>query len=139
MNSLKYKLMHFMSGRYGTDKLNNTMLVIYFILWILNLLVGSNTASLVLDILQLGIIILIVFRMMSKNIFKRRMENEKFLRIFGKILPDITLLKSKYRDRHTHIYKKCPSCKAVLRLKKIKGEHTALCPKCKGKVKVIVR
>ena len=139
LNSLKYKLIRFMSGRYGTDKLNNCLFVLYFAIWIMNLIIWSNIFSLILDILQLTLLLIIFMRMLSRNIYKRKKENEVFLRTFGKYLPDKNLIQSMIRDRKTHIYKKCPQCKATLRLKRIKGEHTAICPKCSGKVKVKIR
>ena len=135
----RYKLISFISGRYGNDKLNNTLLFLYFTVWIANLLIGHSITSLILDIIQLSFLIIVVARMLSRNIYRRRAENELFLRIFGRILPDMTLMKSKFRDRHTHIYKKCPQCKSILRLKKISGEHTALCPKCHNRIKVKIK
>ena len=139
MNSWRYKLISFMSGRYGNDKLNSTLLFLYFAAWIANLLIGHSVTSLVLDIIQLSLLIIAVTRMFSRNIYRRRAENETFLRIFGRMLPDTNLLKNKIRDRHTHIYKKCPQCKSILRLKKISGEHTALCPKCHNRIKVKIK
>ena len=74
-------------------------------------------------------VICIFFRTMSRNIAKRRAENQKFCNFFK-------LRKNKFRDRKTHVYRKCPSCKAVLRLPKAKGKHTVSCPKCKNKFSV---
>ncbi len=139
MGTLKYKLMQFMSGRYGADKLNHCLLCLYLALWILNVFIFSQIISLVLDIAELSIIVIVILRMFSRNIYKRRKENETFVRLFGKYLPDINLLRNRIKDRHTHIYKKCPECKAVLRLRKIKGEHTAKCPRCGSKVNVKIR
>lgn len=139
LNTLRYKLIRFMSGRYGTDTLNNYLIGLYFVVWILNLILRSNIASLVLDLIQLVLILIVCFRMFSKNIYNRQKENRNFIRVCGRFLPDRKLIQNIIRDRKTHIYKKCPKCNAVLRLKKIKGEHTAICPKCASKIKVIVR
>ena len=38
--------------------------------------------------------------------------------------------KKKYKDRNTHMYKKCPKCKQKIRLPLKKGEHTVKCPNC---------
>ena len=138
-NSFRYKLMRFMNGRYGTDKLNNHLLILYFISWFFNVIIWSNIISLVLDIISLMLVMVILYRMLSRNIYKRQRENQAFIKYFGKYLPDYNLLYNKFKDRHTHIYKKCPQCKSVLRLKKIKGEHTARCPKCQNQIKVKVR
>ena len=131
--------MRFMSGRYGTDKLNNTILALYLITWIVNVFVFSSIASLVLDIVQLFLICIIILRMFSRNIYKRQRENQLFLKLFGKYLPDMQLIKNMYFDRHTHVYKRCKKCKSVLRLKKIKGEHTAVCPKCSNRIKIKIK
>ena len=38
--------------------------------------------------------------------------------------------KKKYKDRNTHMYKKCPKCKQKIRLPLKKGKHTVKCPNC---------
>lgn len=140
MNSLRYKFMRFMSGRYGgSDKLNFFLLGFYLFLWILNIIIRSAIVSLIIDILMLAVTIFIFFRIFSKNIYKRKRENDVFLKISSKIFPDVKLWKNKWRDRKTHVYKKCPQCKAVLRLKKIKGDHTTRCPRCNHSFDVHVR
>lgn len=131
--------MRFMSGRYGYDKLNSALLALYLIIWIVNIFLFSNIASLVLDLVQLLLMLIVLFRMFSRNIYKRQRENQLFLKLFGKYLPDTKLLKCMYIDRHTHVYKKCKNCKSVLRLKKTKGDHTAICPKCSNRIKVKIR
>ena len=139
MGSFKYKLARFMSGRYGSDKLNRALLITYLVLWGINLFVTSLIPSIILDIAILSLMAIVIFRMMSRNIYKRRMENEMYIRFSKRYLPDIELIKCRFRDRHTHVYKKCPSCKSVLRLRKIKGEHTAICPKCRSKIPVRIK
>ena len=137
LNRLKYKFICFMNGRYGgADKLNYFLLGFYLFLWFVNLLIPNALISLVLDILSFAVAIYVFFRMFSKNIYKRRRENEAFLRLSSKFLPNFNLLKSKWRDRKTHKYVKCPSCKSTLRLQRIPGEHTAKCPRCNARFKV---
>ncbi len=139
MNLWRYKLISFMSGRYGNDKLNNALLCLYFVVWIIKIFIRHYIATMIMNTIQLLILFIIIARMFSRNIYKRRAENDRFIRTFGKLLPDFSLIKNKIRDRDTHIYKKCPQCKSILRLKKISGDHTAVCPKCKNKFKVKVK
>ena len=73
---------------------------------------------------------------MSRNVYKRQEENRKFLKLFEKPKKFFELQKCKRRDRKTHVYKKCPSCKNNLRLPKVKGKHTAVCPCCKTRFDV---
>lgn len=56
--------------------------------------------------------------------------NEKYKTLLGKIRATFRLTKNRFRDRKTHVYRKCPYCRAVLRLKKIRGKHRAACPRC---------
>ena len=129
MRNLMYKFSIFMQGRYGSDKLNLSLLVSALILNIifrffprpLNLLI-------IIPWILLGIAI---FRTLSKNIYKRSEENRKFLPIYNKITGWFKLTYKKFRDGRTHRYYKCPACKSSLRVKYVKGKHTIRCPKCR--------
>ena len=133
MGKFKNKMYRFMYGRYGSDTLNKVLLIIYtvavVVYTVLSLFVSVWWFSLVYFTLSIALIFVIFYRMFSRNIAKRRRENDKFCGFFK-------LLKNKHRDRKTHIYKKCPHCKAVLRLPKAKGKHTVLCPRCKNRFTV---
>ena len=123
-----------MYGRYGTDTLNRVLLWCYVGLVLLQMVLTlfvDNVAYLtfVFIILTWALIFIIFFRMMSRNIQKRRWENERFVGYFK-------LMKNKRRDRKTHVYRKCPSCKVTLRLPKAKGKPTVVCPKCKNRFNV---
>ena len=122
-----------MYGRYGGDTLNKVLLWIYvsvvLIYTIASFLIPS-TAILVNQIVTICyflltalLIVLIFLRMLSRNIAKRRRENERFCGFFR-------LLRNRFRDRRTHVYRKCPKCRAVLRLPKARGRHTVVCPRC---------
>ena len=117
----------FFSGRYGTDTLGKTTMWVLVGLLVLDLILNFVTDSpwvdLILTILVWGLLIWMYFRMMSRNIAKRRRENEVFCGFFK-------LRRNRFRDRKTHVYRKCKHCKAVLRLPKAKGKHTVRCPRC---------
>ncbi len=117
----------FMAGRYGTDRLYYFLLAICFILIVINLFISSLAVS----IIECALFAYTIFRVMSKNIYKRQQENEKFVKLIEKPKKFFNLQKCKVRDRKTHVYKKCPSCKNNLRLPKKKGKHTVVCPCCK--------
>ena len=126
-----------MYGRYGTDLLNKVLLwcylgvvIIYYIasMLIKNEVVG-NIVWLIYSILTLSLIVAFFFRMFSRNIQKRRRENERFCNFFK-------LRRNKFRDRNTHVYRKCPKCGVTLRLPKAKGRHFVVCPRCKRRFEV---
>lgn len=127
MYKFKMWLMRFMSGRYGTDSLNKALFWFYFILLVLNLFLRSR----IVMILELVVIFLYFFRMLSRNIAKRQSENYKYTVFKGKVVSFFSGIKNRFRDRKTHVYRKCPNCKAKLRLPRRKGTHTCCCPRCK--------
>lgn len=111
-------LRKFMTGRYGVDELNISLLIVSLLLSILSGITDSFSLSAVGAIL----IILYFYRALSKEIWKRRNENTKFLNITK---PVRELLNRKYK------YYKCPSCGQKLRLPKGKGKIQISCPKCR--------
>ncbi len=122
-----------MYGRYGSDTLNKFLLGVYLVLLIIYTVIALFVKSIVLTIFYnlftLTLIIVIFWRMFSRNIPARRKENEKFCGFFK-------LRKNKFRDRKTHVYRKCPKCHAVLRLPKAKGKHPVVCPRCANRFEV---
>ena len=135
MGKFKYKLARFFMGRYGNDTLNTVLLWTYlgFIIVASVLSVTALKNALWFDIVRFIVtsllIVIIFYRMMSRNIAKRSRENERFKSFFK-------LRKNRFKDRKTHVYRKCKNCKAVLRLPKAKGKHTVVCPRCKNRFKV---
>ncbi len=133
MGKFKNKLYGFFYGRYGTDKLNKVMLITYLVLLViytvLSMFVSSALFYLLSYLLMTALVITIFYRMFSRNIAKRRRENEKFCSFFR-------LRKNKFKDRKTHVYRKCRNCGAVLRLPRSKGKHPVVCPRCKTRFTV---
>lgn len=130
----KDRLIRFMYGRYGADELYRFLTVLFYILFIVNLFIRNY----VISILTLTLLGYATFRVFSRNIYRRREENAKYLKIKNAFLGFFKLQKDKWRDRKTHIYKKCPKCRAVLRFPRKKGFHTARCPKCRESFEVKV-
>ena len=122
----------FMAGRYGIDSLYHFLLVVCFVLIIVNIFIGS----LLISFLEFAVLGYATFRIMSRNIYKRQQENLKFLKMIDKPKKFFNLQKCKIRDRKTHVYRKCPSCRNNLRLPKQKGKHTVVCPCCKNRFDV---
>ena len=132
--NFRYKFMQFMIGRYGTDILNTSLFGLSLGLSFINLFFRSF----IVQLLVYTIITYAIFRMFSRNIEARRRENNWFM---GKV----NFLK-KRKEFHNqckadkyHVYKKCPDCKAILRLPHRIGNHTTVCPKCGKEFKVKVR
>ena len=130
--TFRERVASFMVGRYGVDRLYYFLLAICFILIVINLFADS----LVISLIESALFAYTIYRVLSRNVYKRQQENEKFISIGEKIKKIYNLQKCKIRDRKTHVYRKCPSCKNNLRLPKQKGKHTVVCPCCKHRFDV---
>lgn len=130
MRGFMQKIAIFMQGRYGNDRFNNFLYIVFIALWVVNIFVWNRAASLVIDLLMLVVIAYTLFRALSRNINKRSMENRTFSQIFDSVKNWFALLQKKFRDRKEFRYLKCPICKAQLRVKNKKGNHVVRCPHC---------
>lgn len=72
---MREKFIRFMNGRNGMDELARAESWVVMIL----LVVSIFTRSAILDILAIGLMIHMYFRVFSRNINKRYAENQKFL------------------------------------------------------------
>ena len=126
MGNLKNKLAQFMYGRYGTDQLYIALIALYFVLIVANAFIGSAIIRGLMSV----ILILIIFRALSRNIYKRNLENEKFMKFFKPIKSKGSFELRRIKEIKTHRFRKCPHCKKMLRLKRLRGKHTVKCPSC---------
>lgn len=136
-----FKLQRFMYGRYGIDQLYKALFCIYLIIMLLGIILGRTVDMKiysVVSVIDLAIIVYTFYRVFSKKIDKRRKENEKWLSLINSIKKRFRISKDRWKFRKTHIFRKCPCCKSVLRLKKIKGSHNVSCPNCKNNFKIKV-
>lgn len=136
MNRFMEKLNSFMYGRYGRDQLGTALIVLWILCAAVNIFVGSATASLIIWLIGDAAVILCIFRMLSRNITRRRIENEKFLKIQRPAAKKLKNAFTRIKEFRTHCYFKCPACKSTLRVPRISGSHTVACPKCGNKFPV---
>jgi len=115
-----------MIGRYGPDHLGIAMVILSFILSLLYAFIGY------IPLLYLSYFVfgLTIFRMLSRNVIRRRAENDKFIRYWWPVRMKIKNLIQKIKDKLKYKYYKCPSCKTKLRVPKGKGKIKITCPKC---------
>ncbi len=122
MNFIK----RFMAGRYGSDQLSFAMLIVALIL---NFTAGLSGISIVFS-LSVALMLLCVFRMFSRNIAKRRTENQKFMGLWSRVKNFFRRQLDKLRQSRDFRFFKCPSCKNNLRVPKGKGKIYVTCPRC---------
>ena len=136
MHRFRAFMARLMYGRYGVDRLYTGFFVLFLIIAIINLFVPVAWLSLILSLLNLFIVFFMFYRVFSKKIYKRKREEAIYLGILYKVKRPFTIAKRKFKDRKTHVYKKCPSCKTHLRFPKKKGTIMVTCPKCKNSFKI---
>ena len=121
MFRIKQALRQFMTGRYGTDKLNMWILGGGLILCLVSLFVNLAAVNLLLTAGSYALMGLAIFRTFSRNTYKRYQENRRFL-----------LWLDRVKDRkHRHF--SCPKCRQPVRVPRGKGKIIITCPKCKEK------
>jgi uncharacterized C2H2 Zn-finger protein len=123
-----------MYGRYGADQLYIALFVLYFVVLVINMF----TRSWIVDVLMWAILVWLIFRTFSRNIYKRQRENEIFLKFWNPIQSEFSLFFRRIREIRTHRFRKCPHCKAVLRLPRKRGKNTVRCPRCQTRFQVRV-
>ena len=111
----------FMMGRYGTDKLNMAILGTGVVLCLLVMFIQVPVLVLVLTALSYVLMFWAIFRMFSRNTYKRYQENRRYLRFLERL-----------KDRQ-HRYFDCPRCRQPVRVPRGKGKIAITCPKCKEK------
>ena len=115
-----------MYGRYGVDQLNIALLVTAVVISVLNSIFSAifressamHVISLVVTALVYTLLVYEIFRTFSRNIYKRRRENQRFLNLRNRIF-----------DR-SHRYFRCPQCRQMVRVPKNRGKINIRCPKC---------
>lgn len=122
---IRNAIRRFMYGRYGNDHLNMFLLVLYlllqgfFVSTSFEPFYWSSTAA----------AILLLFRLLSRNIHRRQEENSKFLKLIRPMVSWVRLKRAQRRDKD-HCYFKCPNCGQHLRVPKGKGRITVTCRSC---------
>ena len=116
-----------MYGRYGWDKLNWILLILFVVL----AFVGRFTNNPLLATLAFIPIMCCAFRALSTNVTKRYDENYKLFHIFDGIKEKKKKNKEFKTYSKTHHHIECVNCKQKMRVPKNKGKLEVTCPKCK--------
>ena len=135
---MKERLRRFMEGRYGADELNRFLTVCGWVLLLLGfVLSGFNSkaaliAGSVLVTVSWAFLVFGIFRTLSRNTRQRAAENYKYFACKNKVLNWFRRLRSRWQDRKTHRYFRCPQCRTTVRVPKGKGRIRITCPHCKN-------
>lgn len=116
---LRLAMGRFMMGRYGVDRLNMVILIVGMVAGLLSTFLRGSWIGLVLWLFSYGCMFRAIFRLLSRNTYKRYQENRRYL-----------TLRDRFRDRQNR-YFSCPKCRQVVRIPRGKGKVAITCPKCR--------
>lgn len=120
---MKEKIRAFFIGRNGFDSLSNTCIWSAVILILLSSFIPLQWLKSLLNLAAWIGFIYGYFRVLSKNVYKRRAENMKFYTWKN-------TCKQRFSQRKTHRFYRCPKCHTTLRVPKGKGKISITCRKC---------
>lgn len=116
----------FMSGRYGSDQLNLTMVIGALIVTTIGSLSGVYFLTLAAD----ALLLLAIFRMFSKERYRRAHENQVYLEKTQKVRRAATEWANRVKNSRKYHYYTCPKCKQRLRVPRGVGNITITCKQC---------
>ena len=132
-DKLRNGIAQFMYGRNGADALNGAIFSLYLAVLLLNMLVAPQTTHVwvytLFNTLSIVLAFVYIFRAFSRNLDKRRAENERFLQWWSPKRQAVRNWNFRRRDR-AHRYIRCRSCGTRLRLPRGKGKIQVTCPRC---------
>jgi len=126
----------FMYGRNGWDQLNQALFRGYLVLWVMELVFGflkRGLAVRVCEALLFALMLFIFFRMFSKNLYKRRTENQRWVNWYCGLKNRSDGARARHADKE-HKYFTCKNCKTICRVPAGKGKIVITCPKCGAKI-----
>lgn len=125
--NLKYKFAAFMQERNGVDQFSQFLNVIVMILLILSIFIRWTPIYWV----GLALLVYMYFRIFSKNIPKRSMENQKFCNMRYDFNVKKNKWKKEWEQRKIYRFFRCPMCHQKVRVPKGRGKICITCPKCR--------
>ena len=121
----------FMYGRYGSDQLSTCLYFIDVILVVFQFAFRNSVPGMILMALSYVVVFIYFFRFLSRNIYKRQSENQKFLQMWKPVKNYLKYLKLRIQERNgVKKLFRCPKCHQTIRVPRGKGKIAITCPKC---------
>ena len=130
-------MIRFMYGRNGMDQLNRALFWAYLVLWLAEMVVSATLRNRfvtdVFAVLLPALILYILFRMFSRNLYKRRAENQKWVNFVWGFQSRRKNAAARRADKD-HRYFTCKNCRTICRVPVGKGKIIITCPKCSAQI-----
>ena len=125
-DKIRASFSRFMSGRYGVDQLGNVMLWTGLILSIIGSVAKLGIVTILADVL----LIVMFFRMLSKDRYRRAHENQVYLQKTYGARKEASEWLNRMKNSKKYRYFVCPKCKKRLRVPRGVGKVTITCKDC---------
>lgn len=126
---MREKLIRFMAGRNGADNLSRAVSFISIALLVIGLFTDAEVSRVLWVFAVLGVAY-VYFRIFSRNVYKRQVENRKYLNMTAGARAYFRGLKERWSQRRDYKFFRCPSCRTLLRVPRGKGKIKLVCRKC---------
>lgn len=126
LNYVRDKFRRFMVGRYGSDELNRFLLYLIVAFIVMNWFVRTKLWF----VLEVICLVLLYYRMFSRNINSRFRENQKYLAFQFKVMEWFKRLKYQVKEGRAYKIFKCPNCGQKIRIPRGHGKISIHCRKC---------
>lgn len=123
---LRAALARFMAGRYGADQLSYAGVLVALVMTLVGSLLRIGLLTLMAD----ALIIVVFFRMLSKDRYRRAHENQLYLQRTEKLRRAFREWSNRMKNSKQYRYFVCPKCRTRLRVPRGVGSVTITCKKC---------
>lgn len=123
---MRARMQQFFAGRNGNDDLNRFLNIVTLIFLLLGMFLLPALAS-----MGIALYIFCLYRMMSRNLYRRSQENTAYLELRGRVRGWFSLKRQRFAQRKTHRFYKCPSCRQKVRVPRGRGKISITCPSCR--------
>lgn len=135
-NRMGNALARFMYGRNGLDQLNRALVWACILMELVSMAVSRRwtLAGAILYYVSLALWVWVLFRTFSRNLYKRREENQKWLNLWRGLRGKGSGARARHADKD-HKYFTCKSCGAICRVPAGQGNIIITCPKCSAQIR----
>lgn len=121
-------LRRMMAGRRGLDQLGLAMLILSIVFIVLS----RFWFYLLFSLLSLILLTLCLFRMFSRDAYRRQGENRRFMGFWEPMGRRFQGWRANLSDSKTHCHFKCPACGQKVRVPRNRGKIAIVCPRCRA-------
>ena len=116
----------FMAGRNGLDTLGLASVIAAVVVNVLAQILDSY----ILSVVAMALMVYAFFRILSRNVTRRRQESYRFEHLFSAVRGGVSGWLDRRRQSKDYKFFTCPGCRNKLRVPRGKGKIQITCPKC---------